>query len=83
MFVSSVGPVTQLQSSETRENVYPSPLDDDKQQILVSDSISIKKCLLFSNSFSHRLHLLTNSIPLRKYYQTIDKLFLIKHLGRC
>ena len=36
MFVSSIHSVTQLQDNETHQNVYPSPLDDDEQQILVN-----------------------------------------------
>jgi hypothetical protein len=43
MFASSMGPVTQSEGSETNENVYLSPLDDDKQQILVRISKSLKK----------------------------------------
>jgi hypothetical protein len=43
MFVSSMGPVIQLQVDKTHHNVYPSSLDDDKQQMIVSISRSIKK----------------------------------------
>ncbi len=43
MFVSSTGPVTQLQVGDIHDNVYPPALDDDKQQILVSISRSIKQ----------------------------------------
>ncbi len=46
MFVSSMGPVIQIQDGETHENISPSSSDDDKQHILVSACRSIKQILI-------------------------------------